>query len=353
MKTAWLLACMVCLSTISRGQDKPDLSAYLQKHRYAITLSDPKTFAMLPSLMGSHNVLINGEGASHELRLYDTLQLAIRRQLLQQHLKVALIEYGRDMAYLLTQYLNGDSAIVSKFQPSGLIPYKPFRGSATFRVAGIDFERSEPFHLAVIYVLRGLNKSMLSETKDFITMITDSSYVHSSEKDFSAFYKKVSAAFTAQDATLRKELGDHYETLKYLCTNPNTTKRNENRNPALARNFLQEIATFDSTATYYCEIGNAHSKPNDKGSLAAILSEEPMLKGRLMVMNTYCEDCRTEDGPTSASYNRLSFMKGDRLDAFRSAATGSITLYDLSELAGDNEYMKESGSLLLFVRNHD
>src|SRR4051812_36831528 len=105
MKAVRLLLYILCLSSVCWGQDKTDLSAYLLRHRYAINLSDPNTFAMLPAIMGSRNVLIHGENASHSLKLYDTLQLALRRQLIQQHLKVALIEYSRSMAYLFTQYL--------------------------------------------------------------------------------------------------------------------------------------------------------------------------------------------------------------------------------------------------------
>lgn len=351
MKTGLLLLIVITLSSVCSAQNESDLTAYLQKHRYPITLSDPNTFAMLPALMGNHNVLIHGENASHTLRLYDTLQVALRRQLIQQHLKVALIEYSRSMAYLFTQYLAGDVAVAAQFQPAGLIPYKPFKGNATFRVAGIDFEQSAPFYLAVKSALQGIDRSRLSETKAFIGMITDSNYANYSEKDFNAFYKRVSASFTAQDAALRKELGERYEPLKYLCTNPNVTKRYDNRNPALARNFMQEITPFDSTAAYYCEIGIAHSTPNDKGSMAALLCKEATLKERIIVMSTYCDNC--SNGSGILSNMNLGFMKGERLRSFRDAAISSITLYDLSELTGDYEYMKESSSLLLFVRNHD
>ena len=351
MKASLLILLVVSLSATCRGQDKAELSTYLQKHRYSITLSDANTFAMLPALMGNHNVLIHGENASHKLRLYDTLQVALRRQLIQQHLKVALIEYSHSMAYLFTQYLAGDIAVAAQFQPAGLIPYQPFKGNATFRVAGIDFEQSAPFYLAVKSALQGMDRSRLSESSAFIGMITDSSYANYSEKDFNTFYKRVSASFTAQDAALRKELGERYEPLKYLCTNSNVTKRYDNRNPALARNFMQEISPFDSGATYYCEIGIAHSRPNDKGSMAALLCKEAMLRERIIVMNTYCDNCN--DGSGVLSNMNLGFMKGERLGSFRDAAIGAITLYDLSELTGNYEYMKESGTLLLFVRNHD
>lgn len=352
MKSTLSFVFAVCMFAVCTAQNDTQLAGYLQTHRYAISLNDSNAFTMLPGLMGSHNVLIHGEGASHNLKLYDTLQLALRRQLVRQHLKVALIEYGRDIAFLFTKYLEGDTTIATLLQPSSLVPYQPFRGWIPFRTAGIDFERAGSFHLAVNSVLRGIDKEQLATTGDFVAMISGNGYLGFSEKEFIAFYKKCATAFKAQDAALRNELGEHYEELKYLCSNTNVTRRTEDRNPALARNFIYEVTPFDTTATYYCEIGNAHSKTNDRGSMAAILSKEPVLKNRLIVMNTYCYHCGTDEGPTEEVFNRMDYMKGDRLKLFRDACIGNITLFDLSGLMGPDAFLKDSGTLLLFVKDY-
>lgn len=351
MKAVRLFLLGMLLPGICPGADKTDLAVYLKTHRYAINLADTNTFAMLPALMGSHNVLIHGENASHNLRLYDTLQAALRRQLVRQHLRVALIEHGRSMAHLFIGYLAGDTSVTRLFQPAALVPYRPFRGAAAFRVAGIDFEQAGPFYLAVKHTLRGLNIGSLSETSALIGRVTDSSYAGYSEQQFHAFYKKISASFTAQDAALRRELGDRYEPLRYLCTNPNVTKRYDNRDPAMVRNLTDELTPFDTGVAYYCEIGVAHSRPDERGSMAALLTKDPLLRDRIIVMNTYCDDCRT--GKERLSNSRLSCMAGTNLQAFRNAALGSITLYDLSGLTGADAGMQESGTLLLFVQHHD
>ncbi len=71
----WLILLLVlCSFGPACAQDTARLGVYLRAHRYPIQLSGPAPFSVLPARMGSRNVLILGEGDSHNLNLQDTLQ---------------------------------------------------------------------------------------------------------------------------------------------------------------------------------------------------------------------------------------------------------------------------------------
>ena len=104
-----------------------------------------------------------------------------------------------------------------------------------------------------------MDTNTLHDSKDFIRMISGSSYKRYSLKQFRKYYKDVRKGFSENDAAIQDELPRQYETLRYFCANMDNVSPSLDRNPAMYRNLVEEMLPLDTNATYLLSLGGAHT----------------------------------------------------------------------------------------------
>ncbi len=341
------------ISLACTAKDHSKLKDYLLHHSYTIDLNSDSAFNMLPTLMKGKNVLVLGEGGSHKLPLYTTLKPALINQLAKQNLKYYIIEWSRATAMLINNYLQSKN----KNCPDELEPLcglcnklKPIieRGHE-FKVVGIDFEFCGDLHTEMQLLFGKTNLDVLPHSKELLRDLLSNRYKNVFRKKFKEFYLVEQAKFCQDSVAIRKELGEKYDELRYLLTNPNTTYPGIDRNGGLAENLQSELTPLDTSAAYLVDVGLAHSIPSESYSMMHKIYRNDTLRQRTIIMNLHCWNCTLNGENLDATV--LNFLKGDVLDCFTSATNTTLTLFDLSELPDEYSYIKESGDLLLFAKD--
>ncbi len=349
----YLLPLFLSITSICPAQDTV-LTAYLTQHRYAIDLNDPGTFHMLPEMMKGKNLLVLGEGGSHGLELYVPLKSAILDQLATQNLKYFFIELGRSTAFILDKYLHNETTSCN----SAFTKYCKImdhekavsKKDHDFKLVGIDFEIRIDFHTALNTMFSNADLNKCPASKAFLTDLLDSTCLKMTHKAFMKFYRKKRTEFQQNKTEIKQELGDKYNGLEYLITNPNTTRPSIDRNPAMTRNLLREITPLDTSAVYFLTIGMAHSLACNTYSVVHKLCQSDVLKDRVLVMNLHCENCTLNGAPLTGK-TMLRFMNDEDIESrFSKTAVGAYTLFDLSQLPDGYSDIKKYGGLLLLAK---
>lgn len=353
------------LSKFGLAQDLFRLSAYLDSNKVSIDMRNVnESNDFLKAAMVGKNLLVFGEGGSHQLDLNDQIRVYLVSQLVKTNLKYFFIEGARSSAYLLNKYLkndydNADSLYSTDF--SYRMQMKKIRAlyqsGFHFEYRGIDMEWSRRLYNAVKMITANYNFTDIQKIPLFHSILVDTAYLHydpdvfKNQKEFLKYYKVLKKLFTKDSSDIQIILTkEDYREVKYFLTNEQMKPPLGNRNIGMAKNLLDEIKPIDTSATYLLDVGMAHSLPNRGGSVAGIAIKDDQLKNRTVVMNVYCEECTVNEKEIEGT--NLNFLRNKEvLNIFRKAATKNLTLFDLSKLPADFNYIKEYGSLLLFAKH--
>lgn len=355
----------LCLFKCGLAQDLSRLSTYLDSNKVSIDMRDVnEPNSLLKAAMHGKNLLVFGEGGSHDLDLNDQIRLFLVSQLIKNNFKYFFVEGGRSSAYLLNKYLendydNADSlyATDSSYRRQMKKIRALYQSGFHFEYRGIDMEWSRFLYNAIKIVTSNYNFTDIQKIPLFHSILVDTAYFHydpdvfKNQKEFLKYYKGLKKLFIKDSSNIYRILtNEDYREVKYFLTNDQMKPPLGNRNIGMAKNLLDELKTVDTSATYLLDIGMAHSLPNRSGSVVGLAIKDDQLKGRTVVMNVYCDECTVNGKEIESDY--LSFFKNKEvLSIFRKAATKDLTLFDLSKLPADFYYIKEYGGLLLFAKH--
>lgn len=365
MRIVTFILFFFCLSKFGLAQDLSRLSAYLDSNKVSIDMRDVnEPNDLLKAAMNGKNLLVFGEGGSHQLDLNDQIRVYLVSQLVKTNLKYFFIEGGRSNAYLLNKYLKNDYDNVDSLHSTDSSYRRQmkkiralYQSGFHFEYRGIDMEWYRSLYNAVKMLTSNYNFTKIQNIPLFHSILIDTSYLHynsnnfKNQKEYLKHYKVLKKLFIKDSSIIHKVLtNEDYREVKYFLTNGQMKPPLGNRNIGMAKNLLDEINPIDTSATYLLDVGMAHSLPNRSGSVVGIAIKDDQLKNRTVVMNVYCDECTVNGKAIESNY--LNFLKNNEmLNIFRKAATKDLTLFDLSKLPSEFNYIKEYGGLLLFAKH--
>jgi hypothetical protein len=340
-----------------------NLESYLKENHFSINLDNlEEKQDNFQRVIQGKKLFVLAEGGSHNLKMYKSLKTYLVYQLADNNLKYSFVEYGRSHAYFFNQYL-AESEETTK-HPSLESYMKPLKNlhkkGFQFEYRGIDMERPKNFYNAMRDILKNYFPQQLNNFDVIKEILTDTTYLHyeekvfiSNQKYFLDKYRIWKKTFAKDSTKIKQTLSEsEYQKVRYLLTNNQTNHPRANRNPGMAENLLGEVSTNDTAATYFLSIGNAHSSPNNRGLVVGILNKDEKLKNKILVMNVYCESCR--DKGVETNDRLLKFMENDRIkEIFRRLSVNQFTVFDLSKIPAEFDYLKEYGDLVLYTKNQE
>jgi hypothetical protein len=347
---------------LSFSQNWSNLESYLKENSFSINLDSlNERHDDFQQVMQNKKLFVLGEGGSHNLKMYKPLKTYLLYQFVANNLKYYFVEYGRSYAYSFNQYLEEKEEITEyPLLESYIKPLKELRKKGFyFECKGIDMERSKSFYNTIRDILKNYSSQQLNNFDVIKEILTDTTYLHyeenvflSNQKYFLDKYKIWKKEF-AKDSTEIKQflLQSEYQKVRYLLTNNQTNHPRANRNPDMAENLLNEISTSDTTQTYFLSIGLAHSLPNIKGSVVGILNNSEKLKGKISVMNVFCENCKSKGVDID---NNSLFMRNQKVkDIFSKLSVNQFTVFNLTKIPQEFHYLKEYGDFVLYTKNQE
>ena len=345
------------------SQNLTKLEVYLKENSFSISpneLNEKKD--VFKNIMRNKKLFVLGEGASHNLKMYKPLKAYLIHQFVENNLKYYFFEGSRSIAYSYNQYLQ-EKNITTKY-PLLEIYMKPvktlYEKGLHFEYRGIDMERSRNFYNSVKDILRNHKSPEWDAIKVVKEILVDTVYLHheenvflSNQKFFLNNYKIWKKDFYRDSVKIKHILAEgEYKKLKYLLSNNQTNHPLANRNLGMAENLLGEIFTNDTTEKYFLSIGIAHSMPNDKGSVVEIINRSEKLNNKMVVMNVYCDSCKING--VSTDDRSLRFMNDPKIKAiFNTLSVNSFTIFDLSNIPPEFNYLKEYGDLILYTKHQE
>ncbi len=349
------------------AQEFNELKAYLDSNSTPVNMNDPaRPNNFFKSVMSDKVLFVFGEGGDHQLDLQNKLRVYLLNQFSRLHLKYFFIESGRSTAYIQNKYLQNTIDNVDSIFKKGILYKKQmqkirqlYQDGYHFMYKGIDMEWSVSLYNAVKDLTADLSQSTVQSIPLLRSILIDTNYLHyddnnvfNNQKEFLNFYISLHNTFTDDADLLKNVLGnDRYEQLEYFLSNPQTRPPRGNRNPGMAKNLLNEIVPIEPQSTYLLGIGMAHTLLNRNGVVASMLERNELLRNKIVVMNTYCDECQIAG--KIINDRSIEFMKNELLDIFRSATKSDLTIFDLSKLPSKFNYLKEYGDLILFAKNQE
>lgn len=351
----YLLVIFLFINSSCFCQEYNKLEEYLTVHSYTLDneKNDPLDF-----LNNRRNVFFILSECNHELHLMNNLRLLVIKHLIDYNLKYIFIEYGRAQAFINNNFLlSGDLLIPfdssNKYQSNyyrELIDAKKlYNSNKKFKYIGIDFERANSFYYAINNII-GNNNSTSKTSNPLFIKFKDSTYKNYDYQTFLKYYKQIN--YNKYDTEgLKNDLGANYNIFKYLITNPNTKSPTQPRTLPMFNNLLTELNQTDNGASYLLSIGQAHVYGKSLTELKSGIRKKNFLND-IIVLNTYCENCISFRNIQNENRG-LKFMNGQVLEIFKKFAKTNLTIFDLSDLPSEFDYIKKNSDLLLFAKNQD
>lgn len=116
----------------------------------------------------------------------------------------------------------------------------------------------------------------------------------------------------------------------------------------MAENLLTEITPIDTSATYFLDIGSAHSLLSRAGAVVGILNSTASLSNKMVIMNVYCDNYSINGNVLKEN---LIEMKGEALEVFRMSTKGSLTIFNLADAPSEFSYLKNMAVLSFSQKN--
>jgi hypothetical protein len=361
-----ILFCLLLIFLKSTNAQEPSkLNQYLDSNSISINLQLPgETYDFFTSLMKNKLLFVLGEGGSHQLTLYNRLRVYLLFQFTKLNLKYFFVEYGRSMAYLNNAFLQQKADSSERISVTET-PYRIemnqirqlYQAGHHFQYKGIDMESAPKLYGAIKKITPTISTAAIQSTSFLRSVLIDTGYLHyddgsyfNNQKHFLVSnFRPWQKSFKDDPEQLKNILpAVNYEQIKYFLFNPQTKPPTGNRNPGLAENLLSEIAPIDTNATYLLSLGIAHTLAPNNESVISLLQTNKLLKDKIVVMNTYCDECDLRGNIIHDP--SLRFMKADLLNIFRASAKAELTIFNLSKLPPEFNFIKKYGDLLLFAK---
>jgi hypothetical protein len=382
MKPTIFLA-FIFLAITATAQD--DLSGYLSTHRYSFTLD--KGFGgpladTLQTRLAGYRLMLEAEGGSHELRLYEQLELDWLR-FLHERMGVThfIAEAGTSHAVLVNKYMATGDKTIYPFRKTGffdaLLHYnQTLPADQRLIMTGVDFERGSTYVRGLKALLRGEDAraadihervrtrravakqaqrssrasssgwvagaaSMPEAIRAAVALIRDapdSGYDCDGTLRMNDQLKK---ALAGNEPAFREYFGGAFADFEKIVRNNGTCNDAlRNRNGHMAENFM----TFDrevKAPVYYGEFGEAHTILKNR-NLASIINNVEAFRGKVAVINLYCYGCSVPPessipnwppkgvNPEGVSNWPLHDIEKNILRYFLPLCEGDFTLFDFS-----------------------
>jgi hypothetical protein len=342
MKPTIVLA-FVLFGIAAMAQD--DLSGYLSNHRYSFTLD--KGFGgpladTLHSKLADYRLILEAEGGSHYLKLYERLEL-IWLEFLQARMGLVHFvgEAGTSNVVLINRFLEtGDTSahyIRKTAFFEGLLRYNAGLPQAQrLKMSGIDFERASTYIRGLKVLLpagavratsAGAGPALPGAIGPSIALIRDAPDTGYDCDAVLGMNDRLKKALAGDESAFRDYFGSAFGDFERIVRNNGTCKDGlRNRNGHMADNFLA-LDREVKAPVYYGEFGEAHTILKNR-DLASIINESGAFKGKVAVINLYCYDCSTPEEPVSNW--PLHDIEKDILRYFLPLCEGDFTLFDLS-----------------------
>ncbi|MDR3679078.1 MAG: hypothetical protein P4L41_03860 [Flavipsychrobacter sp.] len=363
MRKATLLTILIVCFYVTAHSQENALLQYLSTHQSVIERNPDSTLVIstetekiLQQAIKGKKLFVFGEGCSHFLYLNGDLLVLSAKFLSRRGLKYYFVEGARGWAIEDNYFMQHPEIDADTYYHPANGHYrelyetkrKIYQGSK-YKIVGIDFERPSGLRKALVLLTQNIDQTKLAALYKIAPYVSDTSYVHDDPKSFTRHYRQLQDDFYRDSTVLKPLLGSNYEDFKYLLTNPNINTPSGARNKPMAENLLNELSPIDKDALYLLDCGMDHSRPNIKGSLVNILSNNEELRGKISVMNVVCDSCTTQVEETSNW--AFPVIKGEVMQTFKKAARGNITLFDLSALSEEYDYIKAYGNLLVLAQH--
>ena len=291
----------------------------------------------LHSKLAEYRLILQAEGGSHELTLYQQLELDWLRFFHERMgLNHFIGEAGTSNAVLINKYLKtGDSSahlIRKTIFFEGLYLYNAgFSPDHRLLFTGIDFERASTYIRGLKTLLPAQSASAPTPPAPISAAIGLIRQAPDTGLDCDAVLRindQLKKTLAGNETGFRKYLDTAYSDFEKIVRNNGTCKDPlRNRNPHMADNFL----AFDreiKAPVYFGEFGEAHTVLKNR-DLASIINASPAFMGKVAVINLYCHDCST---PAEVVSNwPLKGIEKDILRYFLPLCEGDFTLFDLSD----------------------
>jgi len=357
---AFPLPVFLFLLAVADLRAQSDIHDYLKTHSYAFTLEsgfDSTAQAILKQKFAPYKVILQGEGGSHYLKMYNELP-AMWLSLLNSHFGVTHFfgESGHSSDILINHYFKtGDTGYL--FPRNKAWATKLYQlnnalsktGGLTY--FGIDFEGSRQYVNAIKLLLPG-NAVVPEPIRPDIELIkgadgsiVDCIYILS----INAALKK---SIAINKPLFESYFGAKYADLERMVFNGRTCKETlRDRNPNMAANFISFDQLFQQPM-YFGELGMAHTSLNTRASFASIINNTKEFKNKVCVINLYCDNCSTkEEGPSSNW--QLGKIEKDIITLFLPFCKSTFTLFDLTENPGLVGKYSVYGQFLVIAKKQD
>jgi hypothetical protein len=332
------------------------ITQYLKTHHYSFTPDkgfDQTTTDTLKKKLSGYKIVLQGEGGSHFLNIYNRLPL-IWVAFLNKYFGMTHIfrEMSPSGAFCINNYLltNDLSNLIWKDSSSleHLILNSTLPDEKKLKFFGIDFNRPASYFKALKKIMPDKQspeniKNSIGLIKSANDSLKDCSYII----DFNANLKK--------DLTTNKQdymayLGPNYKDFERIVMNKGTCKDAlKDRNYNIADNFLFfDMESNDSM--YFGELGMAHTILKNK-VFANIINNSPKFKDKVCVINLYCYNCTTNT--EQVSNWPLKKIDKDILAYFLPFCDSDFTLFDLSDNIELTKKYRDYGQFLIIAKNQN
>lgn len=368
-----IIAILFC--TAIHAQTDPILDNYLASHRYIIkqatdsslSFPDDKIPQLLQKCMRGKLMFVYGESFSHKLH-FNSYILRLFIQYFEAHgLKYYFEESARswvveDDIYYHTPNVTVDSIMkdLSPFTRRFYELEKEVYLQGHYEYKAIDFERRQTFHTTLALLLSRVSPQNLEKLYTLAPYTKDTTYTTLSPKKFVAFYEALRDTFFNDSNSYKPLLGDMYPYFRYLMSDSLPSVYQDNRDKNMALHVLQQIQPLDTNAIYVLDQGMAHTDRSRDNiftkSTVAYLQESDILKDKILITDTYCDNCNAANSIWGMGSNDMfKYMKTSVLASFhKAAANDKVVLFDLTELPKKYAYLQaRHNDLLIYAQNQD
>jgi hypothetical protein len=349
----WLV--LLCLSYPSKSQST--LGEYLRAHQYAFSLTqgfDGRTGAMLTEKLAPYKLVLEAEGGSHFLTIYEQLHFTWLKFLNENFGTIQYFrESGNSTAVVYNEYFRtGDTSFL--FFPrrklwTNLYAYNQSLPE-TKRIAnyGIDFDGPWTYVKALQLILPATAPppgiaDAINQVKKADLLSDDCDYII-------GINKILKRSLEANRQSYIDFLEKRYNDFERIVTNGATCKdTRKDRNPNLAANFLSFDKVFNQRM-YYASLGSAHTDLSRRVTAASIINHSEQFKGKICVVNLFCDNCSTPEEGLASNWTFREIEK-EVAAYFLPLCTSDFTLFDLT---GDDPLIKKfasHGQFLIIARN--
>lgn len=235
--------------------------------------------------------------------------------------------------------------------------YKRIYNKYHFECKATDFERKWAFKQAIELLMDRVEANNRMELEALLPYIKDTTYMAISPAKFVKFLEEQRGNFYRDSSRIKLLAGNMYSGFRYLLTDPEPSQYTDNRNRNMANHVIWQMGRPEAGTVYIQTCGLAHARRKGdvlQKSMVGYMEATDELKGRLLTLGLYCENCTPEPNQYGIGDNSsFRYIKDEVLMSFQQAAGNEqIVLFDLTKLPEKYQYLrKDNVDLLIFSKN--